>query len=513
MSLMMIDALRDRLTHGAGAPALYTGDEVWSFARLAARVQPVLDLLAGLDAGPPVLISGHKEADAVAAMLACMLCGRPFVFLDRSNPPDRGRRIAALSGAGDMLCAAAPPEIAQVRAHPLSALESRAFDGAGCDPAVPDAALLYLIFTSGSTGEPKGVPISRSNFAAFEGWYRPMLAALPGQDLPAAQSAHVNHASLAFDMGMLDLWPVLALGRPVILLDHRNNILPFRNTRLLSGLSDLRARSWFSTPSLLQMMCTDPAFSEAALPELRCFFVGGETVQRSLVEDILRRFPKAEVRHAYGPSEVTCMTHVHRLTADDLAAEGPLPLGPVLAPSSLRIVDEAGQELPPGEVGEVELSGPQVVGGYLPADHPANRAFFMRDGRASYRSGDFGKLDARGNLILSGRMDRQVKWNGNRIELDEIERAAHELPGIARAVCLPMREAGRVVDIVLCVLPEPGTGVPCPQQLARGLHALLPQTMVPRDIHVLQDFPATVNGKVDAAALLARCRPQPALVP
>lgn len=377
MSLKMIDALRDRLTHGAGAPALYTGDEVWSFARLAARVQPELDLLAGLEAGPPVLISGHKETDAVAAMLACMLCGQPFVFLDRSNPPDRGRRIAALSGAGDMLCAAAPPEIARVRAHPLSALQSRAFDGAGCDPAVPDAALLYLIFTSGSTGEPKGVPISRGNFAAFEGWYRPMLAALPGQELSAAQSAHVNHASLAFDMGMLDLWPVLALG----------------------------------------------------------------------------------------------------------------------------------------EIGEVELSGPQVVGGYLPADHPANRAFFMRDGRASYRSGDFGKLDTRGNLILSGRMDRQVKWNGNRIELDEIERAAHELPRIARAVCLPMREAGRVVDIVLCVLPEPGAGAPCPQQLARGLHALLPQTMVPRDIHVFQDFPVTVNGKVDAAALLARCRPQPALVP
>ncbi len=134
-----------------------------------------------------------------------------------------------------------------------------------------------------------------------------------------------------------------------------------------------------------------------------------------------------------------------------------------------------------------------------------NRAFSVRGGQQCYRTGDLGYVNAAGHLFLLGRADRQVKWNGNRIELDEIERAAHGLDAIHKAACLPVREGGQVRDIVLFVQPALGTNLTATMR-ARALAALLPQTMIPRDIRLLDTLPVTVNGKVDSQALLARLK-------
>ncbi|PXW78745.1 D-alanine--poly(phosphoribitol) ligase subunit 1 [Ruegeria sp. P4] len=485
-------------------PALVSDGHITSFGALGAQVQAVLTWLRAHPSSDLVMVHGHKEPGVVAAMLACMFAGRGFVFADRSNPPDRIARMLRVSGAQLLLHAGHAPDVdAAVHSHPIpaGAAQSLAQDAVrDVDPKT----LLYVIFTSGSTGDPKGVPIRRDNFSAFFAWYGEMLQAIAGQTLAAWQSGHVNHASLAFDMGMLDLWPVLALGRPVVMLNHRYNIMPRKNMDALSGQRDrVAVRSWFSTPSLLQLMCTDPTFSAETLPELRCFFVGGEAVQPSLIKELRRRFPKAEVRHAYGPSEGTCMSHVHCLTEGDLKRHEVLPLGPALAQNVMRIIDNDGHDVPRGTPGEVELSGPQIVSGYIPADHPANRAFSMRDGAQCYRTGDLGYVDAAGHLFLLGRADRQVKWNGNRIELDEIERAAHGLDLVHNAACLPVREDGQLRDIVLFVQPASGAHLSA-TSCAQALAARLPQTMIPRDIRLMERLPVTVNGKVDSQALLAQ---------
>jgi D-alanine--poly(phosphoribitol) ligase subunit 1 len=484
------------------APALVSDGTVVSFGALGRHVRAVLDMLETDATSGLVMIQGHKEPGVVAAMLACMCAGRGFVFVDRSNPPDRLARIQRVADARTLFHANEAPEVhADVTLHRIPPAADQALGETAAQDWDP-ADLLYVIFTSGSTGEPKGVPISHANFAAFHDWYGPMLQDIPGRTLAPWQSAHVNHASLAFDMGMLDLWPVLALGRPVVLLDHRNNIMPHKNIEALIAHPDqVAVRSWFSTPSLLQLMCTDPRFNANTLPGLQCFFVGGEAVQHRLVKDLKHRFPQADIRHAYGPSEGTCMSHVHRLSDAEIDRGGILPLGPALAENVMRIVDADGTDVPEGTPGEVELTGPQIVTGYLPADHPGNAAFSRHKGERSYRTGDLGYVDAAGNLILLGRADRQVKWNGNRIELDEIERAAHSLAQVQKAACLPVREAGQLRDIILFVQPECGHSLAA-TDCAQALSALLPQTMIPRDIRVRDSLPVTVNGKVDSRALL-----------
>lgn len=376
----------------------------------------------------------------------------------------------------------------------LEGVPGRPFQSA--DSIVSDEeAIFYIIFTSGSSGEPKGVPISRHNYAALHGWYAPML----GTVRPAGP--HVNHANLAFDMGMFDLWPALALGRPVVLLNHSNNIMPHNNIRHLRNCGEVGPSSWASTPSLLQLMCTDPQFSDVLFPDLRWFVIGGEMIPRPLVRELMARFPKATILNGYGPSEATCATHLHPLSKADAEGDGPMPLGPIIAPSGMRILGEDGREVPAGQAGEVELSGPQVINHYLPPDHPANATLGWRDGRRTYRTGDLGRVDEQGRLTLLGRIDRQVKWLGNRIELDEIERIADGFSPVKKSACLPQRENGRVAGIVLFVQLQPGaraTRAEVIEHLARSL----PATMVPRDLRFVEQLPVTLNGKLDGRALI-----------
>ncbi|MGL6209194.1 MAG: AMP-binding protein [Paracoccaceae bacterium] len=490
--------LSDICAHMRARPdaiALLTPQGALSFGALGAMVQGIIDRLEP-EGNDCLLVMGHKEAEVVAAMLACCFTGRPFVFVDRSNPAARVARIAAIARPALALVAGVQRDTDDALPQiDLTGITSRALQP-DCLTECDDNGLFYIIFTSGSTGEPKGVPITRANFAAFYGWYGPMLAN------ESTMGAHVNHANLAFDMGMLDLWPTLALGRAVILLDHANNIIPRNNLRQLLSNPSVSAGSWFSTPSLLQLMCTEAQFCEAQLPDLRCFFFGGELVPRSLVRDLMRRFPSARMQHAYGPSEVTCVTHVYSLNASEVDGEGPLPLGPALAPTTMHVLDEDGQPVATGDLGEVYLVGPQVVSGYLPASNPANAAFSQRDGIAMYRTGDLGVVDNNGGLTLFGRADRQVKWNGNRIELDEIERVTHAVAQVQKAACLAQREDGRVVGIILFVQLRSGVSMDR-GELMELLGRSLPVAMVPRDLRFVSSLPVTLNGKLDSRALLA----------
>jgi D-alanine--poly(phosphoribitol) ligase subunit 1 len=301
-------------------------------------------------------------------------------------------------------------------------------------------------------------------------------------------------------MGMLDLWPSLAIGKPVILLDHRNNPLPRANLRLLTRSESIVPGSWFSTPTFLEIMCSEAAFNESALPRLRTFFVAGEAVQRSLIAKLIDRFPGAEIWHGYGPTEVTCLTHCLRLSSPDLIGSGPLPLGRVLSPTAIRIIGDTGREVAVGEYGEIELAGPQVAHGYLPKDLPGMSAFGSRDDVRFYRTGDYGVLDQEGSLKLSGRRDDQVKWKGNRIEIAEIEQDASDAQMARKTAVVPIRREGQVIDLILVVQlnhDNPDGRSAFRNHLARSL----PPYMRPRSIRFVSSMPVTLHGKLDRTRL------------
>lgn len=487
----MLQAIVDRIRHSSHRPALLNDDGPCDFGTLGARCQGILDSLGPAPDGV-VMIYGHKEVDAVAAMLACALIGRPFVFVDIANPIQRIAQIAQTAQARVLMCSQPLPGHVDGQIFETRSIVSRPFIAAGRENF--DRGLFYIAFTSGSTGSPKGVQIGYDNFSQFYGWYSFLLRDCRGT------GAHVNHASFSFDMGMADLWPALALGKPLILLNHRHNPFPAANLRALTCCPGVVAGSWFSTPTFLAMMCTAPSFRESTLPGLRTFFVGGESVPRSLLVKIIERFPLAEIWHAYGPTEVTCFTHCWRLTPADLVGSGPLPLGRAIPPNQVRVVAEDGREMAAGEMGEIELVGPQVAHGYLPQTHPQNTLFGVRDNKRYYRTGDYGIGDREGNLTLSGRLDGQLKWNGHRIEIGEIERVAQDATGVYQAVVVPLLRDGRVVDLFLFVQMREDND--CERAAFLDyLTGALPAYMRPRSIRFVDRIPVTLHGKVDRARL------------
>lgn len=491
----MVRSIVDRIVHTSDRIALVNHDGPCDFGALGARCQGIVDCISAAPEGV-ALIYGHKEVDAVAAMLACALAGRPFVFVDIGNPAPRITQIAQTSQAKVVICSQ------PLRGHfdglmvETGSIASRSFTMTRVEKNY--RGHFYIAFTSGSTGTPKGVQIGYDNFAHFYEWYGALLRRCRGS------GAHVNHASFSFDMGMLDLWPSLALGKPLILLNHRHNPLPLANLRTLTRSPGVVAGSWFSTPSFLAMMCMEASFRETTLPQLRTIFVGGEPVPRPLVAKIMERFPSAEIWHAYGPTEVTCLTHCRRLTTPDLLSSGPLPLGPPIPPNEVRVVGEDGRDVAAGDFGEIELSGPQVAYGYLPKTHPQNALFGTRENKRFYRTGDYGIVDQEGNLTLSGRMDGQLKWNGNRVEIGEIERVAQDAIGVCQAVAVPLTRDNRVVDLILFVQMREDSD--CKRvAFLNHLTGALPAYMRPRSIRFVDRLPVTLHGKIDRIRLSRSC--------
>lgn len=489
----MIQSIVDRFHSTPDAIALVHQDGPVSFATLGQRIQAVLTLLKQQQ---PVfcVIYGHKEIDTVASILACTFANRPFSVVDAANPYQRVAQVQSVHQSDCLLLGATHyqqrcPTLANT--HDVASLDAQPFvmrqcaKRKGIDP-------FYVLTTSGSSGTPKGVKISYDSYAHFHRWYGALLQA------NAARGTHVNHACLSFDMGILDLVSSLATNQAACMLPHAFNAMPRQNLKLLTLCDQLPATSWFSTPSFLEMMCLDPKFNGQTLPKLTLFFIGGEFVSPTLIDTLATRFPRATLRHAYGPTETSCVTHAHPIRSVDQSKL--LSLGLPMGDNHIQIESPDGIPLAPYDVGEVVIYGPQVGHGYVPPSHPRNVAFGQRDGQRYYRTGDIGYLDKVGHLYLKGREDGQVKWRGNRIELCEIETVAARAPNVTHCAVLPVYENNTVTELVLFAQLRGGS----PEHetwFTDHMHQHLPKYMVPSSCRFLSLMPMNLHGKIDRQRL------------
>lgn len=495
MFLSQIKPLFERLKYQDSTTALINQEGIYSFAELGMRTAAIAQVIAPW-AGRNVLVHGHKQLDAVAALLACISQGCCFTFVDHANPIARVEKIANLIQADVILTASAHP-LEGLERWPqwvLSTLENGDPASLPLEPELTQPAF-YVLPTSGSTGEPKGVIVSYENFAAFSTWYSPLVS--DGIE----HGCHVSHACFSFDMGLLDLFPVLCQGRALLMLDHRHNMLPRQNIRLMSRYPQCPVTSWFSTPSFIDLMLKDPLFCRQQLPDLKRFFMAGERASLGLVNQLQARFPGLEVMHGYGPTEATGMTHTFALGHPPEHSAGLLSLGAVCGLNRIRIVDADGHSLPAGEMGEVRLYGPQVALGYQPEDDPRNSAFSLDEFGRYYATGDRGFLDEEQSLFIHGRDDNQLKLHGNRVELGEIESSVCRYVEVIQCCAVPIKEEGKVTDLQLFIQLREDTA-PHREALRQFLAEQLPSYMIPKSMFFCSSFPVTLHGKIDRQQLV-----------
>ena len=504
------DQIAKRARRAPDAVALRDGDLALTYGGLGAAAGRLAGWLAGrgvgwqagLEARVAVCL-GRSAAEAVA-MLAVLAAGGAFVPLDPAEPDERLARLVDDCGARLVLARGRrAAELAARLGGTVEVVDLDAFPlagGAAFDPvATPPAALAYVIYTSGSTGEPKGVAVERGGLANLAAWQRRLLAIGP-------RDRSTRLAGPAFDATVIELWPYLAAGAAVEVIDDATRLQP-------AALGERLAASGITLCFLPTPLCEALLAAWAPPPglALRAVTTGG---------DRLRRLPPHPLPFAlvnlYGPTEGTVVATAAPL---GLALGGDVPRSPPIGRpiDGLRahVLDRDLQPVPLGAAGELCVGGRGVARGYLGrADETAVR--FVPDpfsdvsgalGARLYLTGDRARRLADGRLEFLGRLDRQVKVRGFRVEPGEVEAALAGEPGVAAAAVLVRDDLPGGPGLVAFVAPAPGAAPGFAEGLRRALAGRLPAFLLPALVVALDELPVTGNGKLDRAALARRPLP------
>ncbi|MGA5303627.1 amino acid adenylation domain-containing protein [Nucisporomicrobium flavum] len=459
-----------------GRIAVRSGAAELTYADLWARSGSVAAALhaAGVRRGDVVAVATRRTADLPVALLGVLRAGAAYLPVDPAYPAariefmlDDARPVCVLTD--DAAGRALPP-------HDLPSVRLRTARGAA--PAVEigplDAA--SVVYTSGSTGRPKAVVGTHAGLANRLAWARERWDG----DVRVAKS------SMSFIDGTTELLGGLVAGATVVIADET---AATDGTALARLVAESGATQLLAVPSLAS------ALAETA-PEqvrgLRRWITSGEALDAATVAALATASPNAEIVNSYGASENT-----GDVLAGTVTPGGTVTLGRAVPGVRIHLLDAALEPVAPGAVGEIYVGGVQLARGYR-GQGGATAARFVADphlpGERLYRTGDLGRWIG-DRVEFLGRNDDQVKVNGHRVELAEVEAALLRRLGVREAVAVARRNT-----LHGYVVPEPGERLD-PQALLTTLRGELPAYLVPATVTVLDAVPLLPNGKRDRRAL------------
>ncbi|MGE5466464.1 MAG: amino acid adenylation domain-containing protein, partial [Ignavibacteria bacterium] len=434
------------------APAVAFEEAKLCYAELDRRANQLAHRLWRMGLGPDMCVGLYVERslDVIVGMLGILKAGAAYLPIDPAFPPERvafmledSRATAVLTQAA--LAGALPPGPAQA-----IVLDEIEWSGDAKPPPVDVAghSLAYVIYTSGSTGQPKGVCIEHRNISAYVRDICERLELAPGMN-------HATVSTVAADLGNTVIFPALATGGCV----HVVSKARAENQGMLAEYF-LRERIDVLKIVPSHLAALQGARNPEHVMPTRRLILGGEASRTEWVARLRRLAPQCEIFNHYGPTETTVGVLTYRV-GEELPAtpSGKLPLGVPLPGACAYLLDESGQPVPDGEIGELYLGGAGVARGYLNRPELTAEKFFPDpfgdDPTARlYRSGDLARRLPDGNLEFCGRADDQIKRHGYRIELGEIEAALRSHPGVRDAVVTAREDAAGGMQLAAYVVPQ-----------------------------------------------------------
>jgi amino acid adenylation domain-containing protein len=462
----------------------------------------------GVRPGDRVGIYLRKSIEAVASIFGILKAGAVYVPVDPGAPPARNAYIF-----GD--CTVKAVIIENRFVEKLSAEFARqnelptllVLDGAGSGnylksaleranmdhptlPAsleLPPDKLAYILYTSGSTGKPKGVMLSHQNALSFIDWCSEVFE-------PSEIDRFSSHAPFHFDLSILDIYVSVKHGATLVLIEEEVGKDPIRLAPLIS---DKRISIWYSTPSILSFLAQYGRLDQYEFPDLRLVLFAGEVFPIKHLRILKNLLPEPRYFNLYGPTETNVCTYFEIPATIPVDHTTPFPIGEACSHYRIKIVDEQGQDVGIGQMGELIAAGPGVMQGYWNLPEKTGNAFLVdSSGQRWYKTGDVVVQDEDGNYLYVSRRDRMVKKRGYRVELGEIEAGLYNHPNVKEAAVIAMSNDENGVQIK-AFLSFKGGQNPSRIELKRFCAVALPTYMIPDFFSFLDSLPKTSTDKID----------------
>lgn len=468
-------------------------DRSYTYGELNDLCSAICALLKAHDIkkGDRVGIFTENNIYTYASLLGILSCGACYVPLNPENPAERNMGIIGDAGINLLLYAEEEEKARELSLSPATEcrpVNNRVLPIPGKLEPVDQMPgdLCYLLFTSGTTGKPKGVPIYHRNLAAF----LDMMLESGRYDFNR-NDRFLQMFELTFDLSVFSFLVPLSVGASFYPLPHKGmaylEVADTIETREISVA--------LMVPSVINYL--KPYFGEIRLPKMRYSLFCGEALYQETLSGWAECVPSAKIENLYGPTEATifCLRYEwQRGEAPHPQGKGIVPIGKPMEGMDAFILKENSLH----EEGELCLTGEQITLAYW--NNPSKTAEVFgtdKNGKKFYRTGDLCKVDQAGNFLYLGRIDDQVKIDGHRVELEEIEFHAREFCEDNQVVATVNASETGFPFIILFIESEKEVK----KGLEEHLKKHLPAYMIPKEIIRVGLFPQNSNGKTDRKAL------------
>lgn len=477
--------------------AVICGSEQVSYGELADRARHIAAGIRdfGCLSEEIVAINAVRSVGTIAGLLGILEAGSAYLPIDPELPESRAQFVLADCG---VRCAVSDPE-SIVAAHVSHVVDPASSQFASQSQPVPASEsaprdLAYVIFTSGSTGTPKGVMITHA--AAMN-----TIRDINRRFSVGKQDRVFALSSFAFDLSVYDVFGVLGAGGTIVLPSDDEARDPAAWGRLVR---DSGVTIWNSVPALMELLLSYLLASDQDLGRsLRLVMLSGDWISVSLPERLWTASPKTEIVSLGGATEASIWSIAYPIHEVNPVWTS-IPYGKPLTNQHFYVLNELAQQCEAGQVGELYIGGAGVALGYFNRPELTDERF-VRDPWSAvpssrmYRTGDYGRRQADGTIEFLGRVDNQIKINGHRIELAEIESRLAQCAEVGQCAVSAIGDSPENRRLVAHLVPR--HKLINEGKVRAYLRQHLPTSMVPSSLVAVRSLPMSANGKIDRTRL------------